>query len=146
MGSSDADMAALGNEKPQHKVHLDTYLIGKHEITVAQFEAFVSATGYKATAQIRGAGRDFTGTGWIDVPGADWQHPHGQGSNVSGKQDHPVTQISWDDAMSFCQWLSRVTGRNVQLPTEAQWEKAARNGWAYLPLGQRVGCQETQQP
>ncbi len=93
---------------------------------VAQFAAFVQATGYKTAAEKAGGGRVWTGSAWELVSGADWQHPSGPNSDVGQKADHPVTQVSWDDAVAFAQWVSQVTGRNVRLPTEAEWEKAAR--------------------
>ncbi len=126
MGSTDADSQAASNEKPQHKVTLDEYLIGKTEVTNAQFGAFVKATGYKTTAEKEGSGYAYDGTNWSDMKGADWQHPKGPNSNISGKDNHPVVLVSWDDAVAFCAWASQVTGRKVTLPTEAQWEKAAR--------------------
>ena len=125
MGSSDSDEAALGHEKPQHRVHLDAYWISRYEITVVQFQAFVSATGHVTIGESEDFGLDDVGT-WREVHGADWRHPHGPDSNLADKQDHPVTQVSWDDAVAFCQWLSRMAGQHVQLPSEAQWEKAAR--------------------
>ncbi len=126
MGSTDADKSADGNEKPQHKVTLDEYLIGKYDVTNAQFAAFAKATGYKTTADKEGRGYAYTGSYWGDVNGADWQHPKGPWSDLSGKDNHPVLQVSWDDAVAFCAWVKQTTGRQVQLPTEAQWEKAAR--------------------
>jgi len=100
MGSSDADPQAEPNEKPQHKVTLAEYYIAKYEITNAQFAVFVQSTGYTPTA-------------WL----AD---------KTTGKPNHPATPISWVDASAFCAWVSRTSGRDVRLPTEAQWEKAAR--------------------
>ena len=98
MGSTDADKDAWDHEKPQRSVHLDEYLVDKYPVTVAQWRAFVQASGYKGS------------------PSALRQ----------GKEDHPVTNVTWNDAQTFCAWASEVTGRPVQLPTEAQWEKAAR--------------------
>ncbi len=95
MGSTDADHDAEGWEKPQHKLRLDAYLIGKYAVTNAQYAAYAKATG------------------------RSWSMPR-------GKERHPVVQVSWDDAMAFCAWVSQATGRKVTLPTEAQWEKAAR--------------------
>jgi formylglycine-generating enzyme required for sulfatase activity len=60
------------------------------------------------------------------VKGANWQHPQGPPSNISGKSKHPVVQISWHDAIDYCNWLTKVTGRSYRLPIEAEWEKAAR--------------------
>jgi eukaryotic-like serine/threonine-protein kinase len=134
MGSTDSDTYASDNEKPQHTVSLEEYLIGKYEVTNAQFAAFVQATGYKTTAEQQGSGWSYTGSEWKDIAGADWRHPHGPNSDIQTRQNHPVVLISWDDAVAFCQWVTQVTGRNVQLPTETQWEKAARgtDGRIYL--------------
>ncbi len=126
MGSTDADSQVQSEEKPQHSVTLSDYLIGKYEVTNAQFAAFVKATGYKTTAEKEGWGNAFDGSNWVDTKGADWQHPTGPNSNLSGKDNHPVVLVSWDDAVAFCAWASQVTGRTVKLPTEAQWEKVAR--------------------
>ena len=95
MGGADSDKVASYDEKPQHKVTLDEYLIGKYDVTNEQFAVFAMATK------------------------RDWMMP-------AGKENYPVVSISWIDAVAFCKWASQVTGRNVQLPTEAQWEKAAR--------------------
>jgi formylglycine-generating enzyme required for sulfatase activity len=133
MGSADSDLEADSDEKPQHTVTLQEYYIGKYEVTVAQFAAFVEATGYKTTAEKEGLAKAYNSHGWSAVKGTDWEHPRGPGSNVGLKAAHPVTQVSWDDAVAFTKWVSQVTGRGVRLPTEAEWEKAARgaDGRAY---------------
>jgi eukaryotic-like serine/threonine-protein kinase len=95
MGSADSDRDALNDEKPQHKVYLGEYLIGKYDVTNAQYAIFAKATNRR----------------WV-IP--------------AGKEDQPVVDVSWDDAVAFCQWASQVTGRKIRLPSEAQWEKAAR--------------------
>jgi formylglycine-generating enzyme required for sulfatase activity len=129
MGSDKSkDKDADNDELPQHKVHLDAYLIGKYPVTVAQFAAFVKATKHKTQAEKDGSSYTWTGSDWKKVKGADWQHPRGPKSDVRQKQNHPVTHISWDDARAFCEWASKVTSRTVRLPTEAEWEKAARGG------------------
>ena len=112
-------------ERPQHKLYLPEYLIGKHPVTVAQFTAFAKASGYKTTAEVEGSGYR-TGSKWENVKGANWQQPRGPGSDVSQKAGHPVTQVSWEDAVAFCAWAGQVSGREVRLPSEAEWEKAAR--------------------
>jgi len=61
-----------------------------------------------------------------NVKGADWQHPRGPGSDVKRKGNHPMVLVSWDDAVAFCRWASQVSGKTVRLPSEAEWEKAAR--------------------
>jgi formylglycine-generating enzyme required for sulfatase activity len=129
MGSTDDEPDAQMDEKPQHTVYLDEYEIGKYEVTIAQFRAFVKATGRKTMAEVAGYAWTYTGAsdfGWDGVDGATWQHPRGPGSDVSAGDNYPVTQVGWDDAVAFCAWASEVTGRSVRLPTEAQWEKAAR--------------------
>ncbi|MCL5952612.1 MAG: SUMF1/EgtB/PvdO family nonheme iron enzyme [Chloroflexi bacterium] len=127
MGSDPRkDRQTDSNEQPQQKVFLDEYLIGRYPVTVSQFAAFVKATSYQTTAEQQGSGWTFTGSGWKEVRGANWQHPRGPESNVSGKANHPVVLVSWDDAVAFCEWVSETTGRSVRLPTEAEWEKAAR--------------------
>jgi formylglycine-generating enzyme required for sulfatase activity len=127
MGSDKSkDKDANDDELPQHKVHLDAYLIGKYPVTVAQFAAFAQATKHKTQAEKDGSSYTWAGSKWEGVKGADWQHPRGPQSDVRQKQNHPVTHISWDDARAFCEWVSKVTSRTVRLPTEAEWEKAAR--------------------
>lgn len=114
MGSDKAqDPQAFDNELPQHRLYLDAYYIGRYPVTVAQFAAFVRATGYRTIAEQQN-------------DSLTWQHPRGPHSDVGLKQDHPVTQVSLHDAVSFCVWVSRVTSRTVTLPSEAEWEKAAR--------------------
>jgi formylglycine-generating enzyme required for sulfatase activity len=127
MGSDKSkDKDADDDELPQYPITLDTYLIGKYPVTVAQFAAFVKATKHKTQAEKDGSSYTRTGSEWKEVKGADWQHPRGPQSDVRQKQNHPVTHISWDDARAFCEWVSKVTSRTVRLPTEAEWERAAR--------------------
>lgn len=123
MGSAEDDALADVDERPQHTLHLSEYFIGRYEVTVAQFDAFVRATGYQTAAEREGSAMVYAGA-WQEVAGADWRHPHGPG--LDAPANHPVTQVSWADAVAFCRWVSEVTGRNVRLPTEAEWEKAAR--------------------
>ncbi len=124
-------------ELPQHTVYVDSFEIAKYPVTVAQFEIFVKETGYRTTAEKEGSGWVWTGK-WEIRQGADWRHPHGPESDVREKAEHPVTQVSWRDAVAYCQWLSEKTGQTWRLPTEAEWEKAARgrDGRIY-PWGNR---------
>jgi formylglycine-generating enzyme required for sulfatase activity len=103
MGSDPAnDTLADDDEQPQHPATLADFYIGKQEVTNAQYAAFVEATGH-ATPDHWGSGR---------VP--------------EGKEDHPVVNVSWNDAVAFTQWLGEETGMAFRLCTEAEWEKACR--------------------
>ena len=121
---SDYPRAGLG-EQPKQKVSLDEYFIGKYPVTVAQFAAFIKATGYRTTAEATGSGSVWKDGGWKKIKWVSWQFPSGPGGGVKYKAKYPVTQVSWTDAVAFCQWASKATGRNVRLPTSAEWEKAA---------------------
>jgi formylglycine-generating enzyme required for sulfatase activity len=126
VGSSPTDELARPNEQPVDDVSLEPYLIGRFPITVEQFYRFVSDSSYSTTAEKEGWGMVYARDDWREVHGASWRAPRGPGSDVRQKASHPVTQVSWDDAIAFCDWLSGVSGRRVRLPTEAEWEYAAR--------------------
>ena len=121
MGSDKRkDQLAYDNETPQHKIYLPTYRIARIPVTVAQFDQFVKATGYQTIAEKEGWAWGWTGSKWEEMKGAYWAHPRGPASHVYEKADHPVTCVSWLDAHEFCRWSG------VRLPSEAEWEKAAR--------------------
>jgi len=132
MGSDEAkDKDAFPNEMPPHKVNLPSYRITRVPVTVAQFTRFIKATGYQTTAEKEGSAWAWNGKERADIKGADWAHPRGPASAVTEKADHPVTCVSWLDANEFCRWVTtvlRVAGQTIEvrLPTEAEWEKAAR--------------------
>ncbi len=127
MGSDPAvDKDARDDEQPQHRVYLPDFYIGKVPVTNVLFEAFVKASGYQTSAEKAGFGWVWAGTKGDQVKGADWRHPRGPETGITAKADHPVVQVSWEDAVAFCRWLSEATGQEFRLPTEAEWEKAAR--------------------
>ncbi len=131
MGSSDADQMAIYNEKPQHTLTLPDYWIGKTPVTNAQFRPFVEGDGYH--------NRDYwTEVGWqwrekegIAKP-AYWDDAKWNGDN------YPVVGVSWFEAVAYCRWLSARTGHKFRLPSEAEWEKAARGPEGLIwPWGNR---------
>ncbi len=118
------------NERPVREVRITRpFLMGVHEVTVGQFRSFVAATGYRTEAErdvAGGYGIDFATAKVRQQSGIDWLHP-GFPSFEQG-EDHPVLLVSWNDAEAFLDWLSEKEGRAYSLPTEAQWEYAARAG------------------
>jgi len=112
------------DEAPQRTVELSAYEMGIYEVTNAQFATFVNETGHLTTAE-REMGSYLSKPGDF-FPGASWNHPHGPEDSVVGKEDHPVVHVSFYDAVEYCKWLSRRSGRSFRLPTEAEWERAAR--------------------
>jgi serine/threonine-protein kinase len=124
------------DEKPSHSVYLDDFWIDQYEVTNDMFTKFVSATGYKTDAERSGKGRIWVGLDYKNVSGADWQHPAGSASSIAGLENHPVVQVSWNDAAAYCSWAGR------RLPTEAEWEKAARgDSVSDFPWGSEFKCQ-----
>lgn len=150
------------DELPRHRVHIDGFFIGKTEVTNAQFKAFVDATGYQTVAERHvdwekikaqvppgtpkppeemlqpgslvfvqpkevSNTRDYS-QWWVWTPGASWRHPEGPESSIEGRMDHPVVQVAWEDAKAYADWAGGG------LPTESQWEFAARGGIQDMPF------------
>ena len=119
MGSDPSvDKDARPYEQPQHTLYLPDYYLAKTPVTNAQYTAFVEATIAKSV----------TNAQYTDFAEVDFHLPrYWEGTKPpGGKEDHPVVGVSWDDAMAYCHWLSVATGQSYRLPSEAEWEKAAR--------------------
>jgi sulfatase modifying factor 1 len=135
-------------EAPAHRVSVDGFWIERHPVTNDRFARFVAATGYVTDAEraadpaiYKGAKPELLAPAsvvfvkprervdlrnqyhwWAYIPGANWRHPEGPGSSIEHRQDHPVVHVTFEDAKAYARWVGR------ELPTEAEWERAARGG------------------
>jgi formylglycine-generating enzyme required for sulfatase activity len=145
---NDVGMKATLDSRPVHRVYVDGFFMDKTDVTNMQFAEFVKATGYVTVAERKPDAKDFPGAPpenlvagsvvfsppghpvplnnhfqwWNYVPGANWRHPLGPDSSIAGKENYPVVHIAYVDALAYAKWAGK------RLPTEAEWEFAARGG------------------
>lgn len=145
MGSKDNNDLAVDPEIPQHTVDISyDYWMARYPVTNFLFSEFIKHTSHTTTAEKSGYGSKYVGSEWKDEAGVWWKHPLGKTSDLKDKHNHPVVVVSWEDTMAYCQWFQEtfeveivngLGGYKVRLPTEAEWEKAARgiygNEWPW---------------
>jgi formylglycine-generating enzyme required for sulfatase activity len=150
----EVGMKATLDARPIHRVYVDGFFMDKTDVTNAEFAKFVSATGYVTVAEHKPRAADFPGAPpenlvagsvvfsapehpvhldnylrwWDYVPGTNWRHPLGPNSDIKGQDNYPVVHVAYEDAAAYAKWAGK------QIPTEAQWEFAARGGLAGKPF------------
>ena len=122
MGSPSGEAGRVDDEGPAHRVEIaESFAVGVHEVTRGEYARFAQATSHEAGPACRV--RDGEPGGWIERPGASWRAP-----GFEQTDRHPVVCVSWEDAQAYARWLSAQTGHAYRLPSESEWEYAARAG------------------
>ena len=128
MGSPESDVNRQEYET-QHQVRVSDFYMSKYAVTVGDFKKFVEATGYSTDAEKGDGSYVWDGKNWIKKSGINWRFYGDSGSvREAGEYNHPVLHVSWNDAVAYCEWMSKQTGKRFRLPTEAEWEYACRAG------------------
>jgi len=147
IGMREGGSESMNDARPVHRVHVKAFFMDATEVTNKEFAAFVNATGYRTVAEVIPTKEEFPTVPkenlvagsvvftpasvttlkehyqwWNYMQGADWKHPAGPQSNIIGKDNYPVVHIAWEDAAAYAKWAGK------RLPTEAEWEFAARGG------------------
>jgi formylglycine-generating enzyme required for sulfatase activity len=141
MGSPESDSEADADERPDREVSIRrAFALARCETRVGEFRRFIDETGYRTDAERRGSCLNFNAAGdaFEEIVGAYWDAP-----GFAQTEDHPVVCVSFDDALAYADWLSARTGAEYRLPTEAEWEYAARAGTLrprYWSGGVDAGC------